>query len=89
MKAQIEADKKARAEKAAREKALRDGQPVPDSSSSVGPSRPTPASATVVKKNFAETRLAIRMSSGSQQFTTTLSSDARTFMIYSLLHYVY
>ena len=76
VKAQIEADKKARAEKAAREKALRDGQPVIDSSSSTGPSRPAPA-ATLPKKDFAETRLAIRMSSGGQQYTTTLPSDAR------------
>jgi len=76
VKAQIEADKKARAEKAAREKALRDGHPVIDSSSSTGPSRPAPASATVPKKDFAETRLAIRMSSGGQQYTTTLPSDS-------------
>ncbi|KAF8809526.1 hypothetical protein BYT27DRAFT_7094269 [Phlegmacium glaucopus] len=76
VKAQIEADKKARAEKAAREKALRDGLPVPDPSSSVAPSRPAPASTSVAKKDFAETRLAIRMSSGGQQYTTTLPSDA-------------
>jgi UBX domain-containing protein 1/4 len=76
VKAQIEADKKARAEKAAREKALRDGQPVIDSSSSTGPSRPAPAT-TLPKKEFAETRLAIRMSSGGQQYTTTLPCDAR------------
>ena len=79
VKAQIEADKRARAEKAAREKALRDGQPVPESSSSTGPSRPA-ASTTVAKKDFAETRLAIRLASGGQQYTTTLPSDARTFM---------
>lgn len=77
VKAQIEADKKARAEKAAREKAIRDGQPVLDSSSSTGSSRPAPTSVTVPKKDFAETRLAIRMSSGGQQYTTTLPSDAR------------
>ena len=76
VKAQIEADKKARAEKAAREKALRDGQPIIDSSSSTGPSHPAPAT-TLPKKDFAETRLAIRMSSGGQQYTTTLPSDAR------------
>lgn len=75
VKAQIEADKKARAEKAAREKALRDGQPIIDSSSSTGPS-PAPVT-TLPKKDFAETRLAIRMSSGGQQYTTTLPSDAR------------
>ena len=76
VKAQIEADKKARAEKAAREKALRDGQPIIDSSSSTGPSRPAPAT-TLPKKDFAQTRLAIRMASGGQQYTTTLPSDAR------------
>jgi len=82
VKAQIEADKKARAEKAAREKALRDGQPVPEPSSSVGPSRPAPASTSVAKKDFPETRLAIRLSSGGQQYTTTLPSDARMFTIW-------
>jgi len=76
VKAQIEADKKARAEKAAREKALRDGQPIPESSSSTGPSRVAPANTTVVKKDFPETRLAIRLASGGQQYTTTLPSDA-------------
>lgn len=78
IKAQIEADKKARAEKAAREKALRDGQPVPDSSASAGPSRPAAApAAAVAGKDFKETRLQIRMSTGGQLYTTTLSSDAR------------
>ncbi|KAH9479318.1 UBX domain-containing protein 1 [Psilocybe cubensis] len=77
IKAQIEADKKARAEKAAREKALREGQPVLDSSASAGPSRPAAAPvATVAGKDFKETRLQIRMSTGGQPYTTTLSSDA-------------
>jgi hypothetical protein len=80
VKAQIEADKKARAEKAAREKALRDGQPIVDSSSSTAPSRPA-AATTVPKKDFAETRLAIRMASGGQQYTTTLPSDARMLLM--------
>ncbi|KAF6761783.1 hypothetical protein DFP72DRAFT_1151776 [Ephemerocybe angulata] len=41
VKAQIEADKKARADKAAREKAIREGKPFPDA----GQSSPTPAAA--------------------------------------------
>ncbi|KAF8956939.1 ubiquitin-related domain-containing protein [Flammula alnicola] len=78
IKAQIEADKKARAEKAAREKALRDGQPLPDSAASAGPSRPAAAAAApgVAGKDFKETRLQIRMSTGGQPYMTTLSSDA-------------
>jgi len=78
IKAQIEADKKARAEKAAREKALRDGQPIPDSTAAAaGPSRPAAApAAAVAGKDFKETRLQIRMSTGGQPYTTTLSSEA-------------
>ncbi|PPQ79630.1 hypothetical protein CVT25_003215 [Psilocybe cyanescens] len=77
IKAQIEADKKARAEKAAREKALRDGQPVPESAPSAGPSHPAVAPAVATAgKDFKETRLQIRMSTGGQPYTTTLSSDA-------------
>ncbi|KAF9565906.1 hypothetical protein CPC08DRAFT_704335 [Agrocybe pediades] len=78
VKAQIEADKKARAEKAAKEKALREGQALPDSSATAaGSSRPTAvAAATVAGKDFKETRLQIRLSTGGQPYTTTLSSDA-------------
>ncbi|KAH7910069.1 ubiquitin-related domain-containing protein [Hygrophoropsis aurantiaca] len=77
IKAQIEADKRARAEKAAREKALREGQPIVDS-----PSTSTPAVAqasttsNVAGKDFKDTRLQIRMASGGAPYTTTLSSDA-------------
>lgn len=80
IKAQIEADKKARAEKAAREKALRDGQPLPEASGSVNPPRPAAAAAPtsgMAGKDFKETRLQIRLSTGGQPYTTTLSSDAR------------
>jgi hypothetical protein len=83
IKAQIEADKKARAEKFAREKAIRDGQPVPDSSASA-PVAPKPTAAVaapssgVAGKDFKETRLQIRMASGGQPYTTTLPSDAST-----------
>ncbi|KAF5316564.1 hypothetical protein D9619_006280 [Psilocybe cf. subviscida] len=77
IKAQIEADKKARAEKAAREKALREGQTVPEAASAAGPSRPAAAAAaTVAGKDFKETRLQIRMSTGGQPYTTTLPSEA-------------
>jgi hypothetical protein len=78
IKAQIEADKKARAEKFAREKAIRDGQPIPDESSAPAPapSRPVASSAGVAGKDYQETRLQIRMSTGGQPHTTTLRSDA-------------
>lgn len=83
IKAQIEADKKARAEKFAREKALRDGQPVPDSSASTS-SAPSAAPAApvggVAGKDFKETRLQIRMASGGQPYTTSLPSDASPFL---------
>jgi len=82
IKAQIEADKKARAEKAAREKALREGKPLPDSTTvtapppaSSGPSTVAAASG-VAGKDYPQTRLQIRMASGGQPYTTTLSSDA-------------
>ncbi|KAL1707907.1 ubiquitin-related domain-containing protein [Schizophyllum commune] len=77
IKAQIEADKKARAEKAAREKALREGRPIVDAPA--GPSVPVAAAksaqAGVAGKDYKETRLQIRMSTGGQ-YTTTLPSDA-------------
>jgi len=76
IKAQIEADKKARAEKFAREKAIRDGQPIPGESSAPAPAPKTTAPPGVAGKDFKETRLQIRMSTGGQPYTTTLSSDA-------------
>lgn len=62
VKAQIEADKRARAEKAAREKALRQGlQPEPPavSSTSQGPSKSVTGSAGVPSKEYKETRLQV------------------------------
>ncbi|KAJ8489230.1 hypothetical protein ONZ45_g13664 [Pleurotus djamor] len=79
VKAQIEADKKARADKAAREKALREGRDLPSdaSTSATPPSRPAASAPSgVAGKDFKETRLQIRMASGGQPYTTTLSSDA-------------
>ncbi|KAF5351326.1 hypothetical protein D9758_007974 [Tetrapyrgos nigripes] len=81
IKAQIEADKKARADKAAREKALREGRPITDAPGTSDPANPGPAAAAsassgVAGKDYAETRLQIRMSTGGQPYTTTLSSDS-------------
>jgi UBX domain-containing protein 1/4 len=81
VKAQIEADKRQRAEKAAREKALREGKPEPVRSASTSTASPlaSPTEATsagIAGKDFKETRLQIRMASGGQPYTTTLSSDA-------------
>ena len=81
MKAQIEADKKARAEKAAREKALREGKPLPgveQASGSGATPNAAPASAApkTAGRDYPETRLQIRMASGGQPYTTTLPSDA-------------
>jgi len=79
IKAQIEADKKARAEKAAREKALREGQALPEVSNSATSSHPTAVAAATSSgagRDFKETRLQIRLSTGGTPYTTTLSSDA-------------
>lgn len=80
VKAQIEADKKARAERFAREKALREGRPVVDAPSTSAPSAPvaaaSSASSGVAGKNFKDTRLQIRLASGGAPYTTTLPSDA-------------
>ncbi|KAF5318403.1 hypothetical protein D9611_013914 [Ephemerocybe angulata] len=80
VKAQIEADKKARADKAAREKAIREGKPFPDA----GQSSPTPAAAAAAakpaqsgpSKEFKETRLQIRLASGGAPITTALPSES-------------
>jgi len=80
VKAQIEADKKARAERFAREKALREGRPIVDAPSTSAPSAPvaaaSSASSGVAGKNFKDTRLQIRLASGGAPYTTTLPSDA-------------
>lgn len=74
VKAQIEADKRERAEKAAREKALREGATLPPEPATT--STPVPPKPAVAGKDFPETRLQIRMASGGQPYVTTLSSDA-------------
>ncbi|KAF9224164.1 hypothetical protein BS17DRAFT_780589 [Gyrodon lividus] len=80
VKAQIEADKKARAEKAAREKALREGRPIVDDPSTSAPSAPAAAASSapsgVAGKDFKDTRLQIRLASGGAPYTTTLPSDS-------------
>lgn len=84
VKAQIEADRKARAEKAAREKALREGREIVDTPSAPGPAQSAASSSSgVSSKDFKETRLQIRMASGGQPYTITLSSDARRWMVRS------
>jgi hypothetical protein len=76
VKAQIEADKKERAEKAAREKALREGVTLPQEVATTSTSTAAPPKPAVAGKDFPETRLQIRMASGGQPYVTTLSSDA-------------
>lgn len=75
MRLQIEADKKARAEKSAREKALRDGTPLIPSASS---STPTPAASGTIapgeKKVYDQTRLQIRLASGGQPLVNSFAS---------------
>jgi hypothetical protein len=83
---QIEADKRARAEKAAREKALREGRAIPDSSATE-PAKPAVASTSasggsgVASKDYKETRLQIRMASGGQPYTTTLPSESSACVV--------
>ncbi|CAE6417806.1 unnamed protein product [Rhizoctonia solani] len=77
VRAQIEADKKARAEKAAKEKALREGREY-QQAPVAGVGGATSASAAAPGAKSAEsptTRLQIRLSSGAP-LTTTLASDS-------------
>ena len=84
IKAQIEADKKARLEKAAREKALREGRPIHDNMADEPAAAPSgfgsahSANTGVAGRDYPQTRLQIRMASGGQPYTTTLPSDSRT-----------
>ncbi|KAG8946620.1 hypothetical protein FRC04_011514 [Tulasnella sp. 424] len=80
IKAQIEADKRERAEKAAREKALREGREyVPGGSSSSTPassSQPAAPAPAVKGSEYKDTRLQIRLSAGGAPLITTLPSDS-------------
>jgi multidrug efflux pump subunit AcrA (membrane-fusion protein) len=75
VKAQIEADRKARAEKTAREKALREGQVV-EATPAAAPTPAAVAAAATASRDAKETRLQIRLSTGGPPLTTSLSSDA-------------
>jgi hypothetical protein len=78
IKAQIEADKRARAEKAAKEKAEREGK-VYESQASTSTSAPAAAAvaASAVKgSDYKDTRLQIRLASGGQPLVTTLPSTS-------------
>lgn len=78
VKAQIEADRKALAEKKAMEKAIREGRL--DETAPVEVPKPAvtaTAAAGTAGRDFKDTRLQIRMSTGGLPYTTTLSSDAR------------
>lgn len=81
VKAQIEADKRERAEKAAREKALREGATLPQQVEPATTSAAAPLKPAVAGKDFPETRLQIRMASGGQPHVTTLSSDASEYTL--------
>ncbi|KAL9713408.1 hypothetical protein Ac2012v2_003017 [Leucoagaricus gongylophorus] len=79
VKAQIEADKKARAEKTAFEKAFREGRADPGATTPFNVPKPAVAAAatlSTVGRDFKDTRLQIRMSTGGAPLTTTLTSDA-------------
>jgi hypothetical protein len=76
IKAQIEADKQERAQKAAQEKAQREGATVAPSAAAPAGAVPATTSVAVAGRDFKETRLQIRLASGGQPLTTTLSSDA-------------
>ncbi len=78
VKAQIEADRKALAEKKAMEKAVREGR-IDDSAPVEVPKPAAAAAATTggAGRDFKDTRLQIRMSTGGQPYTTALPSDAR------------
>ena len=76
IKAQIEIDKKERAEKAAREKALRDGTPLPVMSGDVAGPRPPASNAMAAGASTKkETRLQIRLPAGTPLTTTRKSED--------------
>jgi hypothetical protein len=86
VKAQIEADKKARAEKAAREKALREGRPITDNMASEPASAQQPAAAAaapsgVAGKDYKETRLQIRLQGNVSggPYTASLDSEKSKF----------
>jgi len=84
VKAKIEADKRERAQKAAEEKAIRDGTATAASTTAATRTAPAPAVAAITApattslpgREFKDTRLQIRLASGGQPLTTTLPSDS-------------
>jgi hypothetical protein len=83
VKAQIEADRQERAQKAAQEKAIRDGATAapaltgPSAPAAAAPATTTTTTTTSIPgREFKETRLQIRLASGGQPLTTTLPSDS-------------
>nr|XP_019046566.1 DNA-binding protein [Kwoniella bestiolae CBS 10118]OCF25496.1 DNA-binding protein [Kwoniella bestiolae CBS 10118] len=72
IKAQIEADKRERAEKAAREKAIRDGTAASQPQAPVAVAKPA---AGVSSSENPQTRLQVRLSVGGQPITKTFPSD--------------
>jgi hypothetical protein len=86
IKAQIELDKQKRAEKAARDKAIRDGQPVPDtlhaSSAPQVAVKTAAATAGMKGKDFPETRLQVRLSTGGAPLVKSFKSDAREYRLW-------
>ncbi|KAI0272962.1 ubiquitin-related domain-containing protein [Russula aff. rugulosa BPL654] len=79
IKAQIEADKRERAQKAAQEKALREGGTTSVATTSApapAVAAAAPAVSSIAGRDFKETRLQIRLASGGQPLTTTLPSDS-------------
>ncbi|KAJ9091290.1 hypothetical protein QFC21_007075 [Naganishia friedmannii] len=85
IRAQIEADKKARAEKAARDKAIREGRDVPMTAADgavamagTGAARAAAAAsgAGVKGSEYKETRLQVRLSTGGQPLVKAFNSDA-------------
>ncbi|KAJ9115989.1 hypothetical protein QFC22_005132 [Naganishia vaughanmartiniae] len=93
IRAQIEADKKARAEKAARDKAIREGRDVPMTAADgavamagTGAARAAAAAsgAGVKGTEYKETRLQVRLSTGGQPLVKAFNSDAREFAVFLL-----
>ncbi|KAH9973387.1 hypothetical protein BJV74DRAFT_197510 [Russula compacta] len=90
IKAQIEADRQERAQKAAQEKALREGATAspaltgPSASAAAAPATTTTTS-SIPGREFKETRLQIRLASGGQPLTTTLPSDSSCVPLLLLL----
>ncbi|THH07966.1 hypothetical protein EW145_g3034 [Phellinidium pouzarii] len=75
VKRKIEEDKAERRERAEREKALRAGGSVPVVATPAAPA-PTSGTASVAGRDYKETRLQIRLTSGGKPYVTTLPSES-------------